>query len=94
MWPAGKTTFIKNIFASYAQDANLKVNDVPGPTSKEEFVNNPEKLMTEIVVKDVANMTAYHYRVQDTPGRLVGCMEFAGVYAVCRNGTYRHSYSM
>jgi septin 7 len=64
----GKTTFIKNIFASYAQDANLKVNDVPGATSKEEFVNNPEKLMTEIVVKDVANMTAFHYRVQDTPG--------------------------
>lgn len=64
----GKSTFIKNIFASYTQDPNLKVNDVPGPTSKDAFVANPDKLQTEIVVRDERNMLAYHYRVQDTPG--------------------------
>ena len=65
---AGKSTFIKNIFASYTQDPNLKVNDVPGATSKDVFVQHPDKLQTEIVVKDERNMLAYHYRVQDTPG--------------------------
>ena len=65
---AGKTTFIKNLFASYTQDPNLQVNDVPGSTSKDTFVQHPDKLLTEIVVKDERNMLAYHYRVQDTPG--------------------------
>ncbi|DBA79391.1 TPA: hypothetical protein ACH3X2_000037 [Trebouxia sp. C0005] len=64
----GKTTFIKNLFASYTQDPNLQVNDVPGSTSKDTFVQHPDKLLTEIVVKDERNMLAYHYRVQDTPG--------------------------
>ena len=64
----GKTTFIKNLFASYTQDPNLKVNDVPGSTSKDTFVHHPEKLQTEIVVRDERNLIAYHYRVQDTPG--------------------------
>lgn len=68
---AGKTTFIKNLFASYTQDPNLKVNDVPGSTSKDTFVQHPDKLLTEIVVKDERNMLAYHYRVQDTPGRSI-----------------------
>ena len=44
------------------------MNDVPGATSKDTFVKSPDKLMTEIVVKDERNMLAYHYRVQDTPG--------------------------
>ncbi len=65
---AGKTTFIKNLFASYTQDPNLQVNDVPGSTSKDTFVQHPDKLLTEIVVRDERNMLAYHYRVQDTPG--------------------------
>lgn len=65
---AGKTTFIKNLFASYTQDPNLKVNDVPGATSKDTFVQHPEKLQTEIVVRDERNLISYHYRVQDTPG--------------------------
>lgn len=64
----GKTTFIKNMFASYAQDADLKVNDVSPPTSKDEFMNSPEKLCTEIVVSDQTTQTRYHYKVQDTPG--------------------------
>ncbi len=64
----GKTTFIKNMFASYAQDADLKVNDVSPPTSKDEFINSPEKLCTEIVVSDQTTQTRYHYKVQDTPG--------------------------
>ena len=65
---AGKTTFIKNMFASYAQDADLKVNDVSPPTSKDEFVHSPEKLCTEIIVSDQTTQTRYHYKVQDTPG--------------------------
>ena len=67
---AGKTTFIKNLFASYTQDPNMKVNDVPGSTSKDAFVQHPDKLQTEIVVRDERNLIAYHYRVQDTPGEL------------------------
>ena len=31
----GKTTFIQNLFAAYAQDPNLKVAGVAGPTSKQ-----------------------------------------------------------
>lgn len=46
----------------------MRVNDVPGSTSKDTFVHHPDKLLTEIVVKDERNMIAYHYRVQDTPG--------------------------
>lgn len=64
----GKTTFIKNMFASYAQDADLKINDVSAPTSKDEFVHSPEKLCTEIIVSDPTTQTRYHYKVQDTPG--------------------------
>lgn len=46
----------------------MKVNDVPGSTSKDAFVAHPDKLQTEIVVRDERNLIAYHYRVQDTPG--------------------------
>lgn len=56
------------MFASYAQDADLKVNDVSPPTSKDEFIHSPEKLCTEIVVSDQTSQTRYHYKVQDTPG--------------------------
>lgn len=64
----GKTTFIKNLFAAFAQDPELRVNDVPGPTSKDIFAKDPDRLLTEILVRDEATMTSYHYRVQDTPG--------------------------
>ena len=64
----GKTTFIKNMFASYAQDPDLKVNDVSAPTSKDEFISAPEKLCTEIIVSDHSSQTRFHYKVQDTPG--------------------------
>ncbi|KAK9818355.1 hypothetical protein WJX72_011182 [[Myrmecia] bisecta] len=64
----GKTTFIKNLFASYAQDPDLRVNDAPAPTCRDVFMKNPNKLLTEIVVKDHSIQTTYHYRVQDTPG--------------------------
>lgn len=56
------------MFASYAQDPDLKINDVSPPTSKAEFEANPEKLCTEIVVTDHTTQTRYHYKVQDTPG--------------------------
>ena len=56
------------MFASYAQDPDLKVNDVSAPTSKDEFINQPDKLCTEIVVSDMKSMTKYHFKVQDTPG--------------------------
>ena len=45
------------MFASYAQDADLKINDVSAPTSKDEFVHSPEKLCTEIVVSDPTTQT-------------------------------------
>lgn len=64
----GKTTFIQNLFASYAQDPNLRVAGVSGPTSKEVFANNPQQLCTTIDVEDPETQTRYHYAVQDTPG--------------------------
>ncbi|KAK9844319.1 hypothetical protein WJX74_000764 [Apatococcus lobatus] len=64
----GKTTFIKNLFASYAQDPDLHVNDASAPTCRDLFINQPERLCTEIIVKDPSNQTAFHYQVQDTPG--------------------------
>ena len=78
---AGKTTFIKNLFASYTQDPDLKVNDVPGSTSKDTFIQHPEKLQTEIVVRDERNLISYHYRVQDTPGWSVSAELQTQVYA-------------
>lgn len=65
---AGKTTFIQNMFAAYSQDATLPVNDASAPTAKDDFISSPEKLCTDITVKDEQNMIAFHYRVQDTPG--------------------------
>ena len=64
---AGKTTFIKNMFASYAQDADLRINDVSAPTSKDEFVHSPEKLCTEIIVSDPTAQTRYlqAYKVEE-----------------------------
>ena len=56
------------MFASYAQDPDLKVNDVSAPTSKDEFISAPEKLCTEIIVSDHSSQTRFHYKVQDTPG--------------------------
>jgi hypothetical protein len=50
------------MFASYAQDADLKVNDVSPPTSKDEFEQTPEKLCTEIVVSDPTTQTRYLYK--------------------------------
>jgi septin family protein len=64
----GKTTFIQNLFAAYAQDPNLKVASVAGPTSKQVFASNPQQLCTTIDVTDEANQIRYHYSVQDTPG--------------------------
>lgn len=66
---AGKTTFIKNLLAPYAQDPNLAVNDAPGTEEAlHAFKSNPERMCTTVVVNDHASMTSFHYRVQDTPG--------------------------
>jgi septin 7 len=64
----GKTTFIRNLFAAYAQDPNLIVNDASAPTSRDTFIKSPEKLLSEVVVRDEASQTEYFYHVQDTPG--------------------------
>ena len=61
------------MFAAYAQNPSLSVNDASAPTAKEDFVSDPEKLCTEIVVRDQQNQVAFHYRVQDSPGEL--CLE-------------------
>ena len=65
---AGKTTFIQNMFAAYSQDSTLPVNDASSPTAKDDFISAPEKLCTDITVRDEANLIAFHYRVQDSPG--------------------------
>lgn len=64
----GKTTFIQNLFASYAQDPELRVAGVQGATSRQAFEENPEQLCTTIDVEDPETQTRYHYSVQDTPG--------------------------
>lgn len=64
----GKTTFIKNLLAAYAQDPDLAVNDASGPTAAKTFAESPEKMCTTIVVRDHSTQTAFNYRVQDTPG--------------------------
>ena len=56
------------MFAAFANNASLAVNDASAPTAKDDFVNDPEKLCTEIVVRDQQNQVAFHYRVQDSPG--------------------------
>lgn len=66
---AGKTTFIQNMFAAYCQDSTLPVNDASAPTAKEDFISAPEKLCTDITVRDENNLIAFHYRVQDSPGK-------------------------
>ena len=56
------------MFAAYCQDAKLPVNDASAPTAKDDFISAPDKLCTEITVKDEQNQIAFHYRVQDSPG--------------------------
>ncbi len=65
---AGKTTFIKNLLAPYAQDPNLKVNDASGREAVKVFSECPEKLATNVLVNDHNSLTSFHYVVQDTPG--------------------------
>ncbi|BDA49236.1 probable Septin-7 [Coccomyxa sp. Obi] len=64
----GKTTFIKNLLAPYAQDPDVKVNNVSGPEALKVFIETPEKLSTTVLVNDHNSLTSFHYRVQDTPG--------------------------
>lgn len=64
----GKTTFVRNLFAAYAQSADLTVHDASAATSQGVFLRAPDELCTEIVVKDEVHLVAYHYQVQDTPG--------------------------
>ena len=80
---AGKTTFIKNLFASYAQDPDLHVNDASAPTCRDLFINQPERLCTEIIVKDPSNQTAFHYQVQDTPGGPSRNTTYTSIYIIC-----------
>ena len=47
-----------------AQDANLRVAGVPGPTSRAVFASNPQQLCTTIDVEDETNQIRYHYAVQ------------------------------
>jgi hypothetical protein len=66
---AGKTTFIKNLLAPYAQDPNLAVNDAPGTEEAlTAFAKRPERMCTSVVVNDHSTLTSFHYSVQDTPG--------------------------
>ncbi len=67
---AGKTTFIKNLLAPYAQDPDVKVNNVAGHEALKTFIETPEKLSTTVLVNDHNSLTSFHYRVQETPGEL------------------------
>ncbi|EIE24975.1 hypothetical protein COCSUDRAFT_83668 [Coccomyxa subellipsoidea C-169] len=64
----GKTTFIKNLLAPYAQDPDVKVNNVAGHEALKTFIETPEKLSTTVLVNDHNSLTSFHYRVQETPG--------------------------
>jgi hypothetical protein len=65
---AGKTTFIKNLLAPYAQDPDVKVNNVAGHEALKTFIETPEKMSTTVLVNDHNSLTSFHYRVQETPG--------------------------
>jgi hypothetical protein len=69
---AGKTTFVKNLLAPYAQDPNLRVNDASGPEALKIFCDTPEKLATTVLVNDHNSLTSFHYCIQNTPGASVG----------------------
>ncbi|PSC73238.1 septin-7-like isoform X11 [Micractinium conductrix] len=64
----GRTTFVRNLFCSYARDASFPVNDASAPNAKRLFGENPEALCTEIVLQDPESKVYWHYLVQDTPG--------------------------
>ncbi len=51
----GKTTFVRNMFAPLAQNAHFPVADAGVFTGLEAFASNPEKLCTEVVVRDEDN---------------------------------------
>ena len=89
-WRAGKTTFIKNLLAPYAQDPNMHVNDAPGSEEALElFKSHPERMSTTVLVNDHSSLTSFHYRVQDTPGerrspiQAVWALEVLSVYRDC-----------
>ena len=63
----GKTTFVRNLFAAYATDVEFPVADGTNQ-SFSEFFPHPERLCTELVVRDDDSMVWWHYLVQDTPG--------------------------
>lgn len=64
----GKTTFVRNLFAAYASDVDFPVADASAPGAFDLFQSHPERLCTELVVKDEDAMVWWHYLIQDTPG--------------------------
>jgi septin family protein len=64
----GKTTFVRNLFAAYASDVDFPVADASAPGAFDLFQSHPERLCTELVVKDEDALVWWHYLIQDTPG--------------------------
>ena len=60
----GKTTFVRNLFAAYAADVNFPVADATGEGSAAVFGEHPERLCTQLSVKDEDEMVYWHYLVQ------------------------------
>lgn len=70
----GKTTFIRNMFAPLAQNAHFPVADAGVYTGLEAFASNPEKLCTEVVVRDEDNRCGGGGDGGGSGGVLVLCM--------------------
>lgn len=63
----GKTTFVRNLFAAYASDVDFPVADASGAGAAKVFGDAPERLCTELVLKDEEQQVWWHYLVQVRP---------------------------
>lgn len=48
----GKTTFVRNMLAPLAQHAHFPLADAGAYAGLDTFANSPEKMCTEVVVRD------------------------------------------
>lgn len=60
----GKTTLVRNLFAAYASDVDFPVADASESNATGVFASHPERLCTELMVKDEDGMVWWHYLVQ------------------------------
>jgi hypothetical protein len=67
----GRTTLVlvRNLFAAYASDVDFPVADASAPGAAAVFASSPDRLCTELVVKDEEAHTWWRYLVQVTACR-------------------------